>query len=96
LPVVQRSWCCFACLNAYKNHATHWTGGIGGGRATSVASRRRFCATAASVDGFEPRVRSSEIRLVSRRDVIIEQISIILGTDLFKHLLLHAAVASHS
>ena len=33
-----------------RTHATHAVGAVGGGRATSIASLRRFCAIAASVN----------------------------------------------
>src|SRR5271168_4339245 len=34
----------------------------------------------------------SEVRLVGDRDVVVEQMLVVLGTDVFGHLLLHASV----
>src|SRR5215471_16829713 len=42
---------------------------------------------------FVARASGSEIRLVCYRDVVVEQMLVVLGADVFEHRLLHAPIA---
>ena len=43
-----------------------------------------------------PLLPQSEIRLVRDRNVIVKQMLVVLGADVFDHLLLHAPITPHS